>query len=186
MLDVSRCSRFNRSVARSKDPSERVLARQARSMASDCLRETCMATARGQEPVQPGRRSSPDTGNPDHHPTRQTRRRHSGGRRLSAAQAASEDRRGAPGLSGGRTGCVAREGSTARSCVVSYLVDANVLSEATRPRAERRVVEWLDQHDTSPISRRRSLCSIPGTRRNETRQPRPVCGELSRGLLVSG
>jgi toxin FitB len=30
---------------------------------------------------------------------------------------------------------------------VSYLVDANVLSEATRPRAETRVVEWLDQHD---------------------------------------
>jgi hypothetical protein len=30
---------------------------------------------------------------------------------------------------------------------VSYLVDANVLCEATLPRAEARVLDWLDRHD---------------------------------------
>ena len=30
---------------------------------------------------------------------------------------------------------------------MSYLVDANVLCEATRPRAEARVLDWLDRHD---------------------------------------
>lgn len=30
---------------------------------------------------------------------------------------------------------------------MSYLVDANVLCEATRPRAEPRVLAWLERHD---------------------------------------
>ena len=32
---------------------------------------------------------------------------------------------------------------------MSYLVDANVLSEATRPQPNPRVLTWLDQHDAS-------------------------------------
>ncbi len=30
---------------------------------------------------------------------------------------------------------------------MSFLVDANVLSEPTRPQADRRVVDWLRQHE---------------------------------------
>jgi len=32
---------------------------------------------------------------------------------------------------------------------VSYLVDANVLSEATRPHPDPKVLAWLDRHDAS-------------------------------------
>jgi toxin FitB len=32
--------------------------------------------------------------------------------------------------------------------IMSYLVDANVLCEATRLQADPRVLRWLDQHDT--------------------------------------
>jgi len=31
---------------------------------------------------------------------------------------------------------------------MSYLVDANVLCEATRPKPDSNVVEWLEQHDS--------------------------------------
>ena len=32
---------------------------------------------------------------------------------------------------------------------MGFLVDANVLCEATRPRPEARVLAWLDRHDTA-------------------------------------
>jgi predicted nucleic acid-binding protein len=31
---------------------------------------------------------------------------------------------------------------------VSYLIDSNVLCEPTRPRPERSVIQWLEEHDS--------------------------------------
>ena len=57
---------------------------------------------------------------------------------------------------------------------MTYLVDANVLSEPTRPRPEARVVDWLRRHEreivVDPIilgEVRFGICLLPAGRRRD-------------------